>query len=131
MMAIYQIYKQRKNINSFYTKMNHEIFRKPFFVSKNDQASEYQGKDELEYIHKNQQPDDAISSKNTQASENRGKDGLKDLSKNHLLEKNSHKDVEGNENPIDEARKKIVLPDGATSDKSNPNTNQGKDVLKD
>ena len=49
-----------------------------------------------EHIHKNQQPDDVISSKNTQASENQGKDALNDLIKNQLMEKNNYKDVEGN-----------------------------------
>ena len=42
--------------------------------SKNKRGSENQGKNALEHIHKNQQPDDVISSKNNQASENQGKD---------------------------------------------------------
>ena len=84
MMVIYQIYIQGKNIKSFYSKMNHKTFRKLFFnsiysviilfikqaedviLSKNTQdtqASENQGKDKPEHIHKNQQQDDVISSK--------------------------------------------------------------------
>ena len=82
--------------------MNHKTFRKLFFnsiysviilfikqaedviLSKNTQdtqASENQGKDKPEHIHKNQQQDDVISSKNNQASENQGKDALKDSTK--------------------------------------------------
>ena len=71
MMAIYQIYIQGENINSFYNEMNHITFRKLFFdtiysvlnlihkqpddmiSSKDDQASKYQGKNKLEHVHKN------------------------------------------------------------------------------
>ena len=35
----------------------------------------------VEHIHKNQQPDNVISSKNNTVSENQGKDALKDLIK--------------------------------------------------
>ena len=93
--------------------------------SKNDQASEYQGKNKLEHINKNQQPDDVISSKNSQVFENQGKDSLKDLINNQSLEKNYHKDVEGNNNPIDEGTKEKVLLEDTTFDKSDQKINQG------
>ena len=57
------------------------------FHQKDDQKSEYQGKNELEHIHKKQQPDDVISSKNNQVSENQGKDALKESINNQLQEK--------------------------------------------
>ena len=69
-----------------------------------------------------------ISSKNNQ---NQGKDALKDSTKNQALENNIHKDVEDSNNPDDEAFEKKVLPDDATSDKSNQNINQGQDTLND
>ena len=94
--------------------------------SKNDQASEYQGKDKLEHIHKNQQPDDVISLKYDPVSENQGKDAI---IKNQSSGKNNYEDVEGNKNPIDKTTKKIVLLDDATSHKSNQKINHGKDAL--
>ena len=45
-----------------------------------------------------------------------------------MSENNNYKDVERNKNLIDEATKKIELPDDATSYKRNQNINQGKDA---
>ena len=136
MMAIYQIYIQGKNINSFYNEMNHTTFRKLFFdtiysvinlihkepddviSSKHDKKSEYQGKNTLEHIQKKQQPDDVISSKNNQVFENQGKDAQKESFNNQSLDKY---------NPSDENEKD--LPDDATSGKRNQKTSQGKDDL--
>ena len=52
-------------------------------------------------------------------SENQGKDALKESINNQLLDKNNHKDVEGNNNLSDEATREKELLDDATSDKSN------------
>ena len=102
MMAIHQTYIQGKSFNNFYNKVNLKTFRKPFFdtiysdinlinkqpddviSSKNDQASEYQGKYKVEHIHKNKQPSDVISSKSNQVFENQGKDALKESINNQL-----------------------------------------------
>ena len=72
-----------------------------------------------------------ILSKYNQASENEGKDVLDDSTKNQAFDKNSHKDVDGSNNPDYKASKKKVLPDDATSDKSNRNTNQVQDTSND
>ena len=61
--------------------------------------------------------------KYNQVSENQGKDALKDSINNKSSGKNNHKDVEGNNNPSDEATKEKVPPDDATSAKSNKKTN--------
>ena len=71
--------------------------------SKNKPLPENQGKDALECINKNQQPDDVISSKYNQASENQGKDAVNDSTKNQASENDIHKDVEVCNNPDDEA----------------------------
>ena len=98
--------------------------------SKNDQKSEYQGETKLDHIHKNQQPDDVILSKNNQLSKIKvAKDALEESINNHSLDKNNHKDVEGNNNRRDEATIEKELLDNATSDKSNQKTNKGKDDL--
>ena len=82
--------------------MNHKLFRKLFFdaiysiidlfikqpddvnSSKNNQVSEYQGKDALELMNNYKQSDDVISSKYYQASENQGKNALKNSTKNQV-----------------------------------------------
>ena len=62
--------------------------------------------DALEYINKNQLPDDVILSKNNQSSGNQGKDSLKDSTTNQEPEKDIHKDVEDSNNPDDKVSEK-------------------------
>ena len=70
-MVIYQIYKEGKNINSFYNKKNHKTFRKLFF----DTIFSI-----IDLFIK--QPDDVIYQKNNQESENQDKNRLEHINKN-------------------------------------------------
>ena len=74
--------------------------------------------------------DDVTSDKSNQKI-NQCKDALMNSTKNPAPEIVIHKDVEDYNNSDDKASNKLILPDDATSDKSNQNANEVQDTPND